>query len=237
MRNMDRYQSFDAALLNDAGLNRHAVFDIDALPSDVLASIQASCRAHNTYRQLIVIGHAGKALWNAVKAAHIDSEHPIDDFSTQTVRQWLAACHAQNTYELLYPSEHAINLQQLGQLAGWHHASPFMIGIDPEWGTWYAYRAVVVADTHFEPTPSLDIAHPCQSCQHKICISNCPAGAMDEGKFDLAKCATYRKQEGSKCKSTCLARISCPVGSAHRYSDEQLHHTYSISMRAIEKYY
>jgi hypothetical protein len=60
---------------------------------------------------------------------------------------------------------------------------------------------------------------------------------MDSGQFELAKCVAYRKQAGSRCKATCIARISCPVGSVHRYSDEQINHSYSISMRAIEKYF
>jgi hypothetical protein len=60
---------------------------------------------------------------------------------------------------------------------------------------------------------------------------------MEGGRFDLEKCLGYRKQEGSRCKGTCVARVSCPVGSTHRYSDEQIHHSYSLSMRVIEQYY
>ena len=65
------------------------------------------------------------------------------------------------------------------------------------------------------------------------CISNCPAGALDEANFSLPKCLAYRKLPDAKCHFTCLARVSCPVGSEHRYSAEQLHHTYSISLRYI----
>ena len=111
-----------------------------------------------------------------------------------------------------------------------------MVGIDHEWGTWYAYRAVLIADTAFEPSKPVESAHPCMSCHSKICIASCPAGAMDGGRFDLAKCIRYRKQAGSRCKTTCVARISCPVGSEHRYGDEQTHHSYGFSMRAIEQY-
>jgi hypothetical protein len=233
---METFQRFDNALLNNAGLNRQAVFDIDALPDDLAASIRTFCTG-KSYRQLILIGHAGKRLWESVKASGIASEHPIDDFSIQTVERWFAECHARVPYEMIYPSDHLIGLQRLGQLAGWHHASPLKIGIDQRWGTWFAYRAVVVANTTFEPTKPIRSKHPCKSCQHKPCITQCPAGALDSGSLDLEKCIGYRKQAGSSCKVTCIARMSCPVGSAHRYNDEQIRHIYSRSMQVIERYY
>lgn len=234
---MDNYQSFDKALLDGAGLNRQAVFNLDALPEDVAAQVRAGCASSHPYRQLILIGHAGKTLWESVSAAGITSDDPVDDFSMHTVRHWFAQCHPHNRYEIIYPGTHAVGLQRLGLLAGWHHASPFMVGIDATWGTWYAYRALVVADTHFEPTTPVRSEHPCQSCAGKICIASCPANAMDGAQFDLAKCVAYRKQEDSRCRTTCLSRISCPVGSEHRYGEAQIRHVYLGSLRAIERYY
>lgn len=233
---MEQFQAFDTSLLNRAGLNRQAVFNLDALPADVAASIRESSAPAGAYRQLIVIGHAGRQLWDAVKASGVDSQDPIDDFTMLTVRRWFDACQPHNAFEILYPGTQAIGLQRLGQLAGWHHPSPFMVGIDREWGSWFAYRAVVVADTCFEPTSPTESEHPCGACEHRICIGSCPANALAGGEFNLGKCIAYRKQEDSACKASCLARVSCPVGSEHRYCDEQIRHTYSISMRAIERY-
>ena len=232
---MEKFQPFDNALLNGAGLNRQAVFNIDQLPADIAATVRAACTVGRDYRQLILIGHAGRQFWRSLKAAGVDSEHPIDDFSRQSVQRWFAACQARNSYEILYPGPHLIGLQQLSQLAGWHHATPFMLGIDREWGSWYAYRALVVADTGFAPTPPLASAPPCASCEHRVCISSCPAAALDSGQLDLGKCVAYRKQPDSLCKATCLARLSCPVGSMHRYDDAQITHSYGHSMRYIER--
>ena len=234
---MQAFQPFDATLLNNAGLNRQAIFDFDSLPADIMTPLRASCNATLPCRQLILIGHAGRTLWEAIRASEIESEHPIDDFTMQTVKQWFAQCQPHNAYEFIYPGPHPIGLQRLGELAGWHHASPFMVGIDKEWGSWFAYRAVVIADTAFETSKPLRTEHPCETCDHRICVASCPAGAMDEDKFDLAKCLDYRKQADSRCKATCLARISCPVGSAHRYCDEQIHHSYSRSMQIIKQRY
>lgn len=234
---MNTSKYFDTRLLDDAGLNRHAVFDIAALPEDVRASPAIVEATATRYRQLILIGHAGRALWDAVTASGIRSDDPIDDFTVRTVHRWFAERQPDNAFEILYPGPRLIGLQRLGQLAGWHHATPFMVGIDRKWGSWFAYRAVVLADTDFAPTPAVVSDHPCMTCEEKICIASCPGGAMGEGSFDLDKCVGYRKQEDSACKASCMARLSCPVGAEHRYRDEQIRHTYSISMRAIERYY
>jgi hypothetical protein len=235
--NMQTFQTFDATLLNNAGLLRQAVFNINELPPEVAASMREHCDPAVPCRQLILIGHAGRKLWECVKASGIDSPDPIDNFTVNTVRQWFAACQPHNRYDIIYPGTRPIGLQSLGKLAGWHHASPFMVGIDSEWGTWYAYRAAVVADTNFEPTKRIERTSPCSSCDHRICIASCPAGAMDEGQFDLKKCVAYRKQEESRCADTCVARTSCPVGREHRYTDEQIRHSYSISLRVLQRYY
>ena len=232
---MKTFQTFDATLLNSVGLNRQAVFNIDSLPAEIAIPLRTA--APRPARQLILIAHAGKKLWESVKSSRIASENPIDDFTVNTVRRWFAEYQPQNTYEILYPGNYAISLQHLGQLAGWHHPTPFMVGIDQQWGTWYAYRAVVIADTEFAPTIPIQSESPCKTCSDKICIASCPAGALENERFDLKKCIGYRKQADSKCKATCLARISCAVGNEHRYCEEQIRHTYSISMRAIEQYY
>ena len=234
---MKPFQTFDNAALDDAGLNRQAIFNIDDLPADIAASIRANCKSTHPYRQLILIGHAGRKLWQCVQQSGIDSDDPIDDFTIETTRRWFAQCQQQNAYEFLYPGTSPIGLQRLGQLAGWHHATPFKVGIDPEWGTWFAYRALVVADTAFEPSKPLEGKSACESCDDKPCIAHCPGGALDGGQFDFGKCVDYRKQAGSRCRNTCVARVSCPVGSVHRYCDEQIHHSYSRSMQAIELRY
>lgn len=234
---MDQFQTFDTSLLDSAGLNRHAVFNVRDLPAEIAESARSSATSVDSYRQLILIGHAGRKLWESLRATGIKSENPVDEFSSQAVKRWFAERYPENCHEIIYPGTRAIGLQRLGQLAGWHHATPFMVGIDREWGTWYAYRAVAVADTAFEPSKPTESESSCKACSHRICITRCPGFAIEGGEFDLGKCVAYRKQEESSCKATCLARVSCPVGSAHRYCDEQIRHTYSISMKAIERYY
>lgn len=230
----------DFSALDRAGLNLQAVFNLDELPGEIVAQLRRHFDPAHRYRQLILIGHAGKTLWDSVKVSGIDSENPIDDFSVSTIGQWLATHCPDRTHQIIYPGDKQnvpVGLQALGKIAGWHHASPFMVGINEAWGTWYAYRVVVLADTALTPSKSVSGEHPCDRCSEKVCIASCPAGALDGGAFALDKCVAYRKESSSRCKATCVARVSCPVGAAHRYCDEQIGHTYSISMRMIERYY
>lgn len=232
----DLPQTLPTAVLDAAGLNRQAVFALADLPAEMRTSLEAIAPLTG-YRQLILIGHGGRRLWQCVQASGIRSADPIDDFTVRTVAQCFAAHLPANRYQLLYPSQHPIGLQQLGALAGWHHASPFMVGIDAEWGSWSAYRAVVLADTRFPVSIPVYRSHPCASCLTQACIAACPAGALGDGPFRLDRCVAYRKLPDSACRTTCQARLSCPVGAEHRYTDEQIAHSYRISLRMIEEHY
>ena len=229
---MTGFQPFPADALARCGLNRQHVFDLADLPPAVIATLGDTA----PWRQLVLIGHGGKALWDYVKAAGIAGEHPIDDFTVRSIERCFAERLPANRYRIVSPGDAPVGLQQLGALAGWHHAAPFMVGIDPDWGSWYAYRAVVLADTGFCPFPAVDRSHPCSRCVNRPCIAACPAQAMAGGGFSLARCAAYRLQPGSACAFTCQARLACPVGSAHRYDADQLRHTYSISLRTLRAY-
>ncbi len=223
---------FPATFLNEAGLNRQHVFDLAQLPPAVRQTLGDG----EGYRQLILIGHGGRRLWECIKASGIGGEHPIDQYTLQTVTRWLAAFLPGRPYRILYPGEQVIGLQQLGRLAGWHRPSPFMVGIDETWGSWFAYRAVVLVDSDFQPFPPLAGRDPCLSCQSRACTAACPAGAL-AGEFSLAACVAYRLGTNAACQFTCLARTACPVGSEHRYDDAQLHHSYALSLRMIRQFY
>lgn len=223
----------DFTILNAAGLNLQAIFNIDDLPAELSAAIRTRFDPEHQYRQLILIGHGGQTLWASMQSAGISGENPIDDFSKMTVEKWLTG----HRHTIIYPAQDSVGLQALGKLAGWHHPSPFMVGINENWGTWFAYRVVALTDTDFPPSTPLITTSPCHSCLSKPCLGSCPADALSGNTFSLQKCITYRKQPSSHCKATCLARTSCPVGVEHRYGDEQIRHTYSISMRMIEQFY
>ncbi len=227
---------FPADRLNRAGLNRQHVFALEALPPEILATLGDIA----PYRQLILLGHGGRLLWERVQATNPTGEHPIDDYCTRIVAQWFAEVLPGHRYHLLYPdnspTQRPIGLQALGTLAGWHHPAPFMVGIDDEWGSWFAYRAALLTDTDFLPFFRVDRRNPCSSCTEQPCIPACPAEALADGRFDLKKCLSYRQQPDSRCAATCQARLACPVGAEHRYDEAQLRHSYARSLAMLKAY-
>jgi hypothetical protein len=228
-----------AQALADAGLNRQHVFELTSLPPELLAPL--ALQPHE--RQLILIGHAGRRLWQQVQASGIGGLHPIDDHSRATVQRWFAQVAPTARYRLVFPEPRdlaslaaPVGLQALGRAAGWHQSAPFKLGIDAVWGSWFAYRAVVLADTHFAPTPVVQSAHPCSACTERACISACPAGALAGGELDFQRCAQQRLQPDSPCAHRCPARIACPVGAEHRYDEAQMRHAGALSLQALPRY-
>lgn len=223
-------EALPSEVFDAAGLNRQHVFALAGLPADIRESF-GDCRP---YRQLILLGHAGRRLWECVKATGLHGENPIDEYVIATVNRNFRDILPGTAYRILYPATQDIRLQALGQLAGWHSPSPFMVGIDPEWGSWFAYRAVVLADTDFAPSHPIDRRNPCSECRDKPCIGACPPGALASGKLALDTCSAWRRREASPCAHTCLARLACPVGTVHRYDADQMRHSYARSLCFIK---
>lgn len=219
------------------GLNLHAVLDFATLPAALRADLERDFAPDHACRQLILVGNAGRALWTAVTRAGLCSADPIDDFSVATVRAWFAATLPGHRHTVLYPGSTPVGLQAIGRLAGWHHATPFKLGILPGWGSWFAYRVALLADTALPSTPPLQVESPCLGCAARPCIAACPAQAMADGEFALEQCVDYRRQPESHCRSGCQARDACPVGREHRYHEDHLRHSYGVSLRAIERYF
>lgn len=223
--------------LAQVGLNLQAVFQLNQLPDTIQSPLKEAVDDYEAFTQLLLLGHGGQVLWDAVKSSGISSANPIDDFTKQTIKDFFRLQHPKAQFQILYPGEPLIPLQQLGDLAGWHFQSPFMVGVNDVWGSWYAYRAVVIANTQFQPSEKADFQSSCKTCQDKPCLDACPSGAVSENGLDMAKCTQYRKVSDSRCQDICHARVACPVGRSHQYKNEQIRYHYLRSLSTIKKYY
>lgn len=227
----------DFSLLDAVGLNLHAVFDLSTLPPAFVTRLTADHAPAHGCRQLILIGNAGPALWRSLPPALMaDTADPIDEFSVATVLAWFAQECPGHVHVLLYPADKPVELQLLGERAGWHRHTPLMLGIHPRWGSWFGYRVALLADTRLAATAVAEVDSPCLSCADQVCISACPAQAMENGQFILERCIHYRAEAASPCASRCLARDACPVGREYRYDEAQLRHCYGHSLQSIRTY-
>ncbi len=189
-----------------------------------------SAPAGSKYGQLLVFGHGGHSLWQHVK---IEGEDPIDQFSVSQLTRFMERINCAD-YEFLYPGDH-LNLLDIGSQLGWYHISPMGIGINPQFGTWFAFRGVIAANTDYELSAKQTHDSPCVTCSDKPCVDACPVGAVQrEGSFKLDRCITERTREGSGCAHQCLARNACPVGTEHQYTAEQIRYHYGRSLASIK---
>ena len=231
---MNTHTTFNPEFLSQHGLNLHAVFDIQSLPQDIKQQLAENNKDLSSFSQIILIGNGGRLFWKKLGKFGNNSENPVDDYSCSLVSKWTDSLANNFSYKIIYPPSCDINLQKIGQLVGWHHHSPFMVGINNNWGTWYAYRVVILTDSTFEVHPYIEPGlSPCKKCAKKPCITQCPGKAVTEKKFSLDDCINYRQEKNSSCRTTCLSRISCPVATEHQYTEKQINYHYSRSLQTI----
>lgn len=236
--------------LTKNGLNLQAVFSISDLPPELNTTLSEACTEVDQYRQVILLGHAGRDFWQALQGSRwgqgdlIASDNPVDTYTRHLVDGYLQAVHPSSKYLSLYPGDKPVDLQAFGRLAGWHGDSPFRLGVNKQWGSWYAYRALVLIDELpsfdklYQPkTPSAQ-ASPCTDCSPKPCVAACPVGALGQthSDFKLQACVDYRVLPGSACSHQCLARSACPVAKQHQYDQAQMQYHYGVSLEMIKKW-
>ena len=71
--------------LDGVGLNLQAVFELDRLPGAMRSCLGASSGGLHGYRQLILIGNAGRPCGPRSRLQGLAGSDPIDDFSLHAV--------------------------------------------------------------------------------------------------------------------------------------------------------
>ena len=217
------------------GLNLVAMLDCATVPEELVERMGVAMVG---YQRLVLLGHGGQRLWQALNEFGWQTADPIDHFSIHLVQTFLRDYLDAPPHLLLYPlTEYTIPLQRLGELAGWCHSSPLGLGISPNFGLWFAYRAAFLVAADLPVTAVVPSQSPCDSCAGKPCITTCPSGAVQLAGFDLFKCSQYRLQENSPCYDRCLARLACPVAPEHCYELEQVQYHYGRSLQTIREYF
>lgn len=225
--------------LTQRGLNLYAVLDCASLPDEVIQVMREQDLPLSEYSRLVLLGHGGKQLWKSMAEIGWETDDPVDHYSLVTTETFIKEYLDSPKYLMLYPTKYRLDLQKLGELAGWgRHRSPLFIGINQEYGLWYAYRTAFLTALDLPLTEYLATESPCDTCHDKPCISACPAGAVHEiAPFDIQKCTGFRITTDSVCQDRCLARLACPVVPEHRYDLEQTQYHYRRSYETIKLYY
>ena len=221
-------------------LHRHGLIGASVkfndLPTDVQRKLQQCTPLHCTDQYINLIANVGATFWRLLQSSEFkDDPHPVDAFSHALAQQLIDTSDTAEQCAVLYPSSEPVPLMQLGKLLGWSSPSPLGLGLHPNYGPWFAYRAVIVSPRPLQTMTSIEASNPntqqsvsagsvCINCSAP-CVTACPASAVSlSNAFNIESCATYRLQTDSDCADTCHARYACPIGREHQYSDAQTAH-------------
>ena len=225
--------------LDQAGLNLQAVFRLNSLTDTIYQNLADLNNNLESFNHLLLVAHAGKPFWRKFNDWQVElggtqvSSDPIDQFSQFKVEEFLQQQPQIERHHFIYPGPNAINLQALGQLAGWHFDSPLRIGINDEWGTWFAYRAAVLVKGELKCSEQQLLSPACPTCDTHACLSACPAKALSLTEYNIQACIDFRLSKNSPCQNQCLARLACPVAKQHQYSEQQVNYHYKRSFQTI----
>lgn len=183
---------------------------------------------------------AGPAFFERFRAerASFPGPDPLDDWTRAAVARLLAPVRAAGIRaEARHPfwNEPApLPFQLIGAAAGLAIAAPLGLTVDPAWGSWIAYRALLLFDLPLEEEdrPAFD---PCAACPAP-CVDACPAGAVARGGWSAQACVDHRLGRGDPCAAGCLARLACPVGAQGRYDEAALRYHQAQSLAAARRF-
>lgn len=150
-------------------------------------------------------------------------DHPLDDFTrgcvTAAIGEVLMPLGLE--FRVSFPFAGSgvgppLPFQRLGRAAGLPEPGPLGLQIHPEFGPWWAYRALVVLPASLEAeSPLLPWCPPCA----RPCVRGCPTHRSEEG--DLSPAGSGQVSDGV-CGDDCGARLRCPVGREHAYPPDQV---------------
>lgn len=179
-----------------------------------------------------VIGNT-RALWPRLRQAVARDpslaadESPVDRYCEHAVRAALAG--VAQAWEARFapePPPRRVAMQRLAHVAGLAYLSPSYLSVHPVYGPWIALRAAVVVDMAGPPGPAPAPAPPCDCQAHcaphlRAALNMAGADAVDAGAVER------------RWRAWVAVRDACPLGRAHRYSDEQIRYHYTKDRRCL----
>ena len=125
------------------------------------------------------------------------------------------------------PAPAHVSMQTLAHLAGIGYKTDSYLVVHPVYGQWVALRAVAVLPVHGPADVFQWNNPPCAACS--LACRPALAAAM-AGQEHSTQHATIREN----WMSWVAIRDACPLGKAHRYSEEQIHYHYTKDIKLLE---
>ena len=168
-----------------------------------------------------------RAFWPAVKAALArdpelgDTADPIDRYVEITVGQALSGIDQASIVLFSHQNRaEPLPVQRIAQAAGFAKLAPSHLSVHREHGPWIALRAVVVVDVDGPGDPPPEPFDPCTPCPKPCLVALDRALELTAHRVDALSVA-------QSFRAWLAVRDACPIGSAQRYSDEQIEYHYT----------
>jgi hypothetical protein len=170
---------------------------------------------------LVLAGNVGGSMWDAFCRERPAGADPLDRWSERMLGELAASLGAAVLLPSDGPPPHPF--QDWALRAEAVHRSPLGILIHPDYGLWHAYRGALCFAERLALPPRDSRPSPCDRCAERPCLRSCPVGAFTRRGYDDTACADHVSSgSGGECLGGgCLARRACPVGSPHRYGEDQ----------------
>lgn len=169
----------------------------------------------------IVIGNT-RALWPIFLAARTAdaalraSSDPIDAYTARALARVAASLDARTEVRLASDEPpRRVAMQRLADLSGLAPLSPSYLNVHPVYGPWIGLRGVITVDAD-GPRRRPVTARACECAAACLPWFEAAMAEPHEGTADIARTAAR----------WVAVRDACPIGRAHRYSDQQLRYHY-----------
>ena len=217
------------SVLGPCGVNLYGVVSASSYDQNAKPALRTSILAPGT-QSIIVFASSGGHLWRAFmedlrsSPHHLTHEpHPLDAYVERSLLT-ASECIPGVEHRWFTPTVDApvhLDFRSLAVQAGIGVGSRLGLVIRPDVGPWLGLRAACFVSAEIPPSPV--VADVCGDCP-RYCEQACPGDAFTKGQWDVAKCASFH-QVDHRCARGCDARMACPVGGEHRYSDlQRLYH-------------
>jgi epoxyqueuosine reductase QueG len=225
-----------------SGLNHVGVADVVAYDAVATEALRSAVLA--PYAQaIVVVASGGGALWDhlideisAEPARLTETLHPLDG----CVRRGIASVEdlldgvRHRWFFAVAETDVHLDFRTLAVAAGLGAPSRLGLVLDARYGPWMGLRAACFIDAALPASPTAP--DRCAGCDAP-CIEACPGGAFPEGQWDVHACSAFHR-ESDRCAQSCAARVACPVGEAHRYSEleRRYHYDRAGGRRALRSF-
>jgi len=216
----------DAAGINLAGAMSPLRYDALVSPGWRAVEVAPGLRV----RSVVLLASGGPTFFRAfarVRGSFAQTRDPLDAYTRRLVGGALAGEDALAAYPFERRAGEHADFVALGREAGLGSPSRLGVLVHPRYGPWFALRALVFCEREtMAPQGPLDFA-PCEGCPAP-CETACHGAALIGERFDVAACATTRRQEPA-CALRCDARRACVFGTSCAYDAEaEAHHMAAI---------